>query len=235
LVQHHAPVLYKLISKVLYLFAKPRETPLADGFVLKNAARSDDAAPFTLVSRLGSKSKEMNASLDAEDIACECLDHMAAGIDTTGDALCFLMWELSQPRSLGYQQKLQEELASTSPDISVEKLPYLDAVVMEGLRCFPPIPMSLPRRVPAGGKVIDGYVLPAGTVVSCQAISVHMINADVFPEPEKFDPSRWLSAEGDIERKRLMFAFASGGRACIGKQYVSEGRCKGLGKTNNAQ
>jgi cytochrome P450 len=210
--------LHKIISQILYVFAKPRETPLADNYVLKNAARPEVAASFTLVSRLGAKSSEGNASLDAKDVACECLDHMAAGIDTTGDALCFLMWELSQPRSMGFQKRLQGEVTAAPAETPVDRLAFLDAIVMEGLRCFPPIPMSLPRRVPPGGKIIDGYFLPSATVVSCQATSVHMANVDVYPEPEKFNPDRWLQAQGDIERKRLFFAFSSGGKACIGKQ-----------------
>lgn len=147
---------------------------------------------------------------------------MAAGIDTTGDALCFLMWELSQPRSLHHQRRLQAELrlqanpAAAGPGF--DKLPYLDAVVMEGLRCFPPIPMSLPRYVPAGGRSIDGFFMPDGTTVSCQAYSVQKLDGAVFPEPEAFRPERWLETEGDAERKRLFFAFANGGRGCVGKQ-----------------
>lgn len=142
---------------------------------------------------------------------------MAAGIDTTGDALCFLMWELSQPRSLPFQQRLQQELLA-GPDVSFEKLPFLDAVVMEGLRCFPAIPMSLPRYVPAGGREIDGFFVPEQTIVSCQAYSVHRIDTQTFPEPDVFNPDRWMDKEGDAQRRRMMFAFANGGRGCVGKQ-----------------
>lgn len=155
--------------------------------------------------------------LDKKDMAAECLDHMAAGIDTTGDALCFLMWELSQPRSINYQRRLQEEMRK-GLDSPIDELPFLNAIINEGLRCFPAIPMSLPRVVPAGGRIIDGYTLPETTVVSCQAFSIHRINDDVFPEPDAFNPDRWLSDNGDAERKRLQFAFSSGGRGCIGKQ-----------------
>lgn len=187
-------------------------TPLADNYVLNTSERGD-AAHFTLLSRL----EEKNDQLDNIDMAAECLDHMAAGIDTTGDGLCFLMWELSQPRSLRIQQKLREELRS-HPGLSFDQLPYLDAVVCEGLRCFPPIPMSLPRYVPKDGRTIDGFWLPEKTVVSCQAYSVHRMNTDVFPDPDTFDPERWLAAEGDTERRRLLFAFSNGGRGCVGKQ-----------------
>lgn len=169
--------------------------------------------PFTLLSRLHDKTWD----LENLAIAAECLDHMAAGIDTTGDALCFLMWELSQPRSLHFQERLQAELRE-NPDLGFDKLSFLDAVVMEGLRCFPAIPMSLPRYVPSGGRSIDGYYVPEHTIVSCQAHSVHRIDESVFPDPDRFDPERWLPREGDAERKRLFFAFANGGRGCVGKQ-----------------
>lgn len=163
--------------------------------------------------------EEKSNELDDIDMAAECLDHMAAGIDTTGDGLCLLMWELSQPRSLSIQRRLAEELRN-NPSVAADQLPLLDAVICEGLRCMPPIPMSLPRLVPAGGRSIDGFWLPEGTIVSCQAYSVHRINSEVYPNPEVFDPDRWLKAEGDADRRRLLFAFANGGRGCVGKQYV---------------
>lgn len=179
-----------------------------------DASAKPDVASFTLVSRLHEKS----STLDSLDIAAECLDHMAAGIDTTGDALCFLMWELSQPRSFRFQQQLQQELVEAGPETPFDKLTFLDAVVMEGLRCFPAIPMSLPRYVPQGGREIDGFFLPERTIVSCQAYSLHRIDQGVFPQPDLFNPDRWLDKDGDAQRRRLMFAFANGGRGCVGKQ-----------------
>ncbi|KAL6875940.1 cytochrome P450 [Trichoderma longibrachiatum] len=214
LISHYAPTLHRLFSKVLYLFAKPRETPLADDYVLETSQLSG-TAPFTLTSRFDEKTGD----LDYIDKAAECLDHMAAGIDTTGDGLCFLMWELSQPRSLAFQRKLTDELRA-NPETPSDRLPYLDAVVNEGLRCFPPIPMSLPRYVPRGGRSIDGFWLPEKTIVSCQAYSVHRLNSDVFPDGDRFDPDRWLEPKGDADRRRLQFAFSNGGRGCIGKHLA---------------
>ncbi|CAM1502849.1 Fc.00g076250.m01.CDS01 [Cosmosporella sp. VM-42] len=214
LVLHYSPVLHRLMSKLLAFFAKPRQTPLADNYVL-GTAKQGGTADFTLLSRL----EEKGTVLDTVDMAAECLDHMAAGIDTTGDALCFLMWELSQPRSLHFQRRLQEEIHK-GRDSSLDELPFLDAIVNEGLRCFPAIPMSLPRRVPQGGRTIDGYSLPEYTIVSCQAFSIHRINDDVFPEPDNFNPDRWLEIGGDADRKRLLFAFSSGGRGCVGKHLA---------------
>ncbi|KAF9777185.1 hypothetical protein IL306_004549 [Fusarium sp. DS 682] len=214
LVQYYSPILHRLGSSLLASFAKPRSIPLADNFVIENA-KENGAAGFTVLNRL----KEKDSVLDTIDMAAECLDHMAAGIDTTGDVLCFLMWELSQSRSVKYQRLLREEFRS-KPDAHFDELPMLDAVLNEGLRCFPAIPMSLPRYVPQGGRVIDGFSLPEKTVVSCQALSVHRINDHVFPDPDKFYPERWLEAEGDADRRRHQWAFSSGGRGCIGKHLA---------------
>ncbi|KAI9771949.1 MAG: hypothetical protein M1839_002582 [Geoglossum umbratile] len=172
-------------------------------------------AEYTVLYRLRSQKEE----LQELEIASECSDHLSAGIDTTGDALCFLMWRLSQPDCFVIQDQLREELA-TNPDTTSDNLQYLDAVVKEGLRCFPPIPMSLPRYVPYGGRSLEGYHLPAGTIVSCQAFTLHQIDTAVFPEPKSFIPERWLEKEGSLERNKLFFAFAAGGRGCIGKKYA---------------
>lgn len=214
LIQYYNPTLHGIIGSVLSLFAKPRETPLADDLVISATAKTSPEQ-FTLLSRMQDKNYDM-AQID---MAAECLDHMAAGIDTTGDALCFLMWEISQPGSWHVQRRLRDELRK-NPEANFDKLPYLDAVVSEGLRCFPAIPMSLPRYVPAGGRTIDGYFVPGGTIVSCQAYSAHRIDEAVFPQPETFNPDRWLQEAGELDRKRLFFAFASGGRGCIGKHLA---------------
>lgn len=217
LVRYWSPTLHALVGRVLEVVAPPRETPLADRFVLDNSVRGGEARPFTLLSRLSDKSWD----LESRTIAAECLDHMAAGIDTTGDALCFLMWELSQPRSVQFQEKLREELRTAGEGQSWDKLPYLDAVVNEGLRCFPAIPMSLPRYVPRGGRTIDGFFVPEHTIVSCQPYSVHRLDETVFPQPDRFDPERWLVGDADKRKQeRLFFAFSAGGRGCVGKHLA---------------
>ncbi|OAA44857.1 Cytochrome P450 [Metarhizium rileyi] len=214
LISHYSPTLHRLFAGLLSFLVKPRSVPLADNYVLETSKRTN-AASFTLMSRL----EEKAGDLDHIDMAAECLDHMVAGIDTTGDTLCFLMWELSQPRSLHLQRRLAEE-ARRNPDVGTDQLPFLDAVLCEALRYYPAIPMSLPRLVPRGGRNIDGFHVPADTIVSCQAHSVHRLNTDVFPDPDSFLPDRWMAAEGDADRRRLLFAFSNGGRGCVGKHLA---------------
>lgn len=208
LFEYYLPKVASLYTKI---FRQPRASPLANNYVL-NTCRKTGTAEHSLISKLQSKASE----LEELSAPAECMDQLAAGIDTTGDGLCFLMHQLSLPESRSVQKRLHEELVQTS-DAAFDQLPYLDAVVKEGLRCFPPIPMSFPRYVPAGGRTLDGYFIPGHTIVSCQPYTLHK-DETVFPDALKFKPERWLDAEGDAERNRMFFAFSQGSRGCIGKQ-----------------
>ncbi|KAF4961547.1 hypothetical protein FGADI_171 [Fusarium gaditjirri] len=213
LLNYYHPTLGSFAGK-LGLFGKSRGIPRATELVL-NGVKTGGVADFTLVSRM----QEEKFGMGTFDIASECMDHMLAGIETTGDALCFLMWQISQPGYTFIQEHLRDEFRA-KPDVSSDQLEYLEAVVKEGLRVFPSIPMSLPRCVPEGGATVDGHWLPGGTIVSCQPYSMHRMDEEVFPRPDSFEPQRWLEEKGSAERNRLFFAFSNGGRACIGRHLA---------------
>ncbi|KIX06902.1 uncharacterized protein Z518_04878 [Rhinocladiella mackenziei CBS 650.93] len=204
------------LSKPIHYINPPKPAPLSNEYVLKTS-KTESPSSFSLLSKLQAQAKA-TSSMAPLAVPAECKDHLAAGVDTTGDALCLLMYHLSLPTyaSQRIQSLLHQELVS-SPNTPFDQLPYLDAVVKEGLRCFPPIPMSLPRYVPQGGSTIEGHFIPGGTIVSCQAWTLHK-DPNVFPHPLEFIPERWLEREGGPERNRWSFAFSAGGRGCLGKQ-----------------
>lgn len=211
LLLYYAPLVHRL-AMWFTRFTEARTSPLANEYVLSVCKKTDPAQSSLLYKLQTSKDQFTKLA-----VAAESMDHMAAGIDTTGDALCFIMYQLSLPESFSMQEYLFKEL-SNNPDKSLDDLEYLDAVVKEGLRCFPPIPMSQPRYVPLGGRTIDGYFIPGGTIVSCQAYSVHRLNEDVYPDGEVFSPERWLGKDNNPDLSRLFFAFGAGGRGCTGRQ-----------------
>lgn len=183
---------------------------------------------FAIIEKLWKQSKlGKGTRLDGLDMASELADHFLAGIDTTSDTLMFTIWALSREENREYQEKLIDEVDKISdmdcnddgnPTAeAVDKLPYLDAVIKETLRLYAPLPASEPRSLPVD-TTIDGYLIPAGTVVSMSPYTLHR-NQDVFPEPLKFKPERWLGQCGDLtEMKKWFWAFSSGGRMCIGLQ-----------------
>lgn len=200
------------LSRWLELVFAARPSPIANKYVLE-ASQKLDPGEHCLTYKL----QNSKGAFEQIQIAAECMDHLAAGIDTTGDALCLLMYQLSLPESYQVQDRLIAEI-SGSRGKSLDEMPYLDAVIREGLRCFPAIPMSQPRYVPSGGRTIDGYFIPGHTIVSCQAWSVHQLNEDVFVQGDQFRPERWLDPKAALEMNRLFFSFGTGGRGCTGRQ-----------------
>lgn len=169
---------------------------------------------------------QKEGGLDDLDIASECADHLDGGTDTTSDTIMFAIWALSRPEHKKFQQRLIEEVRSLSADDldngiprtgAADKLAYVDAVVKETLRLYSPLPASEPRSL-YKAITIDGYVIPPRTVVSISPYALHR-NPDVFEEPLKFNPDRWLDHSQDLaEMKRHFWAFSSGGMMCIGMQ-----------------
>ncbi|KAL6252557.1 hypothetical protein RBB50_000276 [Rhinocladiella similis] len=206
-------------SDIIHYFNPPKPAPLSNEYVL-SASSASNPSPFSLLSKLQVQAKATN--MPSYAVPAECKDHLAAGVDTTGDGLCFLMHYLSlpNPESQNVQSLLHKELVE-NPSTPFDQLPYLDAIVKEGLRCFPPIPMSFPRYVPQEGSMIEGYFMPGGTIVSCQPYTIHK-EPSVFPQPLQFRPERWLDedAQAVAERNRWFFAFGVGGRGCLGRHLA---------------
>jgi cytochrome P450 len=171
-------------------------------------------------------------------VASELFDHVLAGQETAGLTLTYLSWRLSQ--SLELQGQLRAELLGLSPNMQLpeggtaampdpkqlDSLPLLHAVLMETLRLHAPIPGAQPRQTPARGCRIGPYAVPGGVRIAALAHTLHRDEA-VFPEPEKWDHTRWLSscANGDDmkQRNRQFWAFSSGGRMCIGSNFAMHG------------
>ncbi|KAH9897642.1 cytochrome P450 [Cubamyces lactineus] len=213
--RYYLPGLGRFLAQITG-YGRLRTDGLGCVHYVQQTVRNAAVASHTLLHKLRLYETE---DPDLKLAASECMDHLVAGLDTTGDALCFLMYHISHPALQSCQDRLRAELLA-NPSIPLDNLPYLDALVKEGLRVYNPAPVSLPRHVPEGGRVIDGVWLPAGTIVSCQAHTLHRYDTRVFPDPDDFLPDRWLVPQGAIERNQLFFAFGAGGRGCIGKHLA---------------
>lgn len=148
-----------------------------------------------------------------------------AGADTTAITLrAVFYFLLKNPRCL---QRLLSELASadlgpSSHIVSWEQsrnLPYLGAVVQESLRLHPAVGLALERIVPETGLSVEGVFLPAGTIVGTTARAIHDKQAIFGPDPEIYNPERWLvvSEAKRTEMNNALFSFGMGARTCIGK------------------
>ncbi|KAH8114074.1 cytochrome P450 [Phellopilus nigrolimitatus] len=159
---------------------------------------ADDNEKMSLVMRLLHHKYSEREVMPEEDIVSECVGHLIAGSDTTSTTLSYLLYELSQRRDV--MLRLQAELSGVMhdplqiPDIQVlQRLPYLTAVIKEGLRVYTAAPSPLERVVPEAKSeyMLLGHGLPSGTIIASQAWSSHR-HPNVFFSPELFLPDRWL-------------------------------------------
>ena len=107
---------------------------------------------------------------------------------------------------------------------STNHLAYLDAVLSETLRLYPPVAGTLPRQVPPGGETIDGAYVPAGTSVGVNHFSCSR-HPQNFYRAHDFLPERWLpgirdSEPFDKDNRACMQPFSFGPRNCLGKNLA---------------
>ena len=153
----------------------------------------------------------------------ESLTLFTAGHETTANALTFTWHLLAQnPQA---ESRLHEELdfvlGGRLPHIEdLERLPYTRAVLAESMRLYPPawaVAREAIRDMEVGGRPVA-----AGTIILMSQWVTHR-EARWWPEPERFDPSRWLPGEPahDPGRPRYAyFPFGGGPRICIGEAFA---------------
>jgi cytochrome P450 len=122
-------------------------------------------------------------------------------------------------------RKLKDELQSAIPDPSgsaswtqLTNLPYLNAIVHEGLRMSYGVCHRLQRIKPDGSLFFRDWVIPAGTPVSMTSVLMHN-NPLIFPSPAEFRPERWLDQEG-LRLEKYLVPFSRGTRSCIGSNLA---------------
>ncbi|KAL3480484.1 cytochrome P450 [Aspergillus californicus] len=154
-----------------------------------------------------------------------------AGSETTATALTGTLNNLvnHSPDSLRALEREIRGAFSSSEDITldaVNDLPFLNAVLQEGLRVCPPIPWVLPRLVPKGGSMVCGTWIPGGTPVSIQAYTLNR-SPTLFHKPTAFIPERWLdsattnkSSPFFNDQRQAVQPFIIGPWACLGKDLA---------------
>lgn len=169
-------------------------------------------------------------------------DNIFAGHETTAVMLTYMCYELSRPANFSRQSRLRKELREAfgepgsldSPieDFeSVDRLPYLEALMQENLRVHAAIPGAEPRVTDKEYEVyVDArsIIIPPGTGISSQPFSMHRVES-VFPSPDSWIPERWLPKENESpetyklrvqQMQRYMMPFGKGIRMCLGMQIA---------------
>ncbi|KAJ5798629.1 cytochrome P450 [Penicillium pulvis] len=169
-------------------------------------------------------------------LASDMFSLNSGAFETSGNTSTYLLYELS--RHPEWQTKLRKELLGLNPPLKhepgkiieidditnpqdIDKLPILHAVLMETLRLWPSVPGGQPRIVPRPCTLGGYHNIPAGTTVQAYASVLHRM-PDVFPEPEKWKPERWLDSTPEqlALMRKWFWGFGSGGRMCLGIHFA---------------
>ncbi|KAL9623739.1 MAG: hypothetical protein Q9160_001969 [Pyrenula sp. 1 TL-2023] len=147
----------------------------------------------------------------------------AAGFETTASVLRLIFFHVFS--NLNIVQQLRAEVTSAAAETSgpvelrtLEQLPYLTSVIMEGLRLSPAIASRM-ARISDKDLFYGDWCIPAGTLVGMTTILMHT-NDTLYPDPLRFDPDRWMDTEARKKTKKTYAPFSRGTRICLGMQYV---------------
>ena len=128
-----------------------------------------------------------NQELTPDTLFGEAANLIVAGSDTTAVSTTYMVYQLLLPEYQDVKEKLIAEISEYPADASATQvlaLPYLKAVVNESLRLYGAAPGSLPRVVPASGVDLGGNFMPAGTIVSTHAWTLHR-DPTIFEDPDR--------------------------------------------------
>lgn len=165
--------------------------------------------------------------LSQEEASSEALLQVLAGNDTSATTIRSVM--LGLLTNPGAYSKLRAEIDSaittgriSSPitDAEGREMPYLQAVIKEGLRILPPAGGLLSKTVPPGGDIIDGKFIPGGTHIGSSSLGIHRSKKTFGPDAELFVPERWLDADaGRLAQmtSTVDLVFHYGKYQCLGK------------------
>ncbi|PNF28549.1 putative cytochrome P450 6a14 [Cryptotermes secundus] len=170
---------------------------------------------------LENKSDENGLSMNL--LAAQAFVFFAAGFETSSTTMTFCLYELSLHQDI--QERLREEndvvLKKHEGKITyeaIQEMEYLDKVVSETLRKYPPVTI-LNRECTKAYKIPDtDIVLEKGVLTAIPVLALHH-DPKYYPDPERFDPERFSEEEKAKRHHYVYLPFGEGPRICIGMRF----------------
>lgn len=182
--------------------------------------RRDGSERHDLLSRLlhARDADEGGAMTDAQ-VRDEVVTLFVAGHETTATSLAWCFYLLSRHPEVRERVVAEADALGDGPitRFDPERLALTTRVFREALRLYPPV-MMFPRRSLEPIELC-GTALPARSLVFVSAWAQHR-RADVWPEPDRFDPDRFLPEREATRPKGSYLPFSAGPRFCIGMHFA---------------
>ncbi|HET9142742.1 cytochrome P450 [Actinophytocola sp.] len=160
------------------------------------------------------------ADMTEDQVRDELMTFMLAGHETTANALAWTLYLLStHPQARDrLAAEVDDVLAGRAPVAEdADKLEWTAAVVSESMRLFPPA--WIIERQPTADDTVAGMRIPAGSIVITSPYLVHR-NPAHWPNPEGFDPARFLPDAAAGRHRYAFLPFGGGRRQCVGGGFA---------------
>jgi sterol 14-demethylase len=147
---------------------------------------------------------------------------MFAGHHTSSGTAAWALIELMRhPEVMKDVVAELDDLYADGSEISFQALrsiPHLEAVLKETLRLHPPLIILM--RVAQEQIELAGHLIPAGTMVAASPLVSNRIAED-FPDPELFDPGRYIDPrQEDLQNRWTWIPFGAGKHRCVGNAFA---------------
>ena len=167
---------------------------------------------------------ESRKTLSEVEIIANSVIFFIAGFETTASTISHCLFELT--RNPDVQERLHKEIKEAMKknesmdfnELVINHIPYLEAVVKETLRMYPPL-TELVRRVTVDKYQLKDVTLEKDSVVIVPSYVVHH-SEEYYPEPERFNPDRFMPENKHLLVPYTYMPFGQGPRNCVGMRFA---------------
>jgi cytochrome P450 len=172
-----------------------------------------------LLSLLLSARDDTGEGLTDEQIRDELTTMLFAGSETVASTLSWALHHLAQRPDVEQQLLAEIDRVVGTGKVTFEHVPQLPSITRvldEAIRLHGVVTLMRRTTEPVS---IAGYELPADTEVLMSLYALHR-NPDLYPDPNRFDPDRWLPEQVAARPREHAVPFGAGNRKCIGDRYA---------------
>jgi cytochrome P450 len=189
--------------------------------LLEERSRQADPGDDLVGLMLSAEDEETGATMSRQQIGDELMTFMLAGHETTSNALAWTWRRLSL--NPGARERLFEEvdtvLGDRIPDMDdIERLPWTRACVEEAMRIDSPV-WTVGRQALADDEIL-GYRIPKDASLMVLISMIHR-DPEIWPNPEGYDPSRFLPENAKGRPRHAYMPFGAGRRVCVGSTFAT--------------
>ena len=192
-----------------------------DRIIAERRASGEDTGDLLSMLLHATDTEGDGGGMSDQQLRDEAITIFIAGHETTANALTWTWLLLA--RNATVEAALHEEVDRVLGDRlpTTDDLPQLAmtrAIIAESMRLYPPAYIIGRRATDA--YAVRGFTFPARTIFLAPQFIVHR-DPRWWPDPDRFDPSRWLHPETSATRPKLAyFPFGAGTRICVGEQFA---------------